>query len=226
MAFEGYPKSFDHPRLYHLTLNGEQSEVYGHKTNAEKGRNLIANGHFTDNTNQWTAGLGWAWNSAEGGRVKGNNTSATFVDTSITPVVGTTYLLTLDAVYLNGSTAVSLGGVSDVIGGSGSFVQYFTATNTNKLTFTGSSASIYLDNIEVREVTLTPGNFMLIKAMGDNDQAYIEYKVKLPNSSNPSTVHTIRCTVGTTINGPFSYVKHNGETATGDAYSLVYEVED
>lgn len=73
---------------------------------------------------------------------------------------------------------------------------------------------------------LKGGTYMLIKAMGDLETSYIEYKVKYPNSANPDTEVTIRTLVGTSLTGPFSYVKHNGESATGDYYTLVHEVED
>ncbi len=73
---------------------------------------------------------------------------------------------------------------------------------------------------------LSGGTYMLIKAMGDLETSFIEYKVKYPNSANPDTEITIRTLVGTSLTGPFSYVKHSDETTAGDYYTLVHEVED
>ena len=77
------------------------------------------------------------------------------------------------------------------------------------------------------------GNYMLIKSFGENSTDYVVYKVKYPNSKSPNTEYTIYTTVGTTLHGPFSYVKHFQEGASGAAinsgqpcWTLVYEVED
>jgi hypothetical protein len=80
--------------------------------------------------------------------------------------------------------------------------------------------------------TISGGNYMLIKAMGDIPTDWVEYDIKYPNSASPDTIYTIRATVGTVLHGPFSYVKHENEGATGGAagsrlcYTLIYEVED
>jgi hypothetical protein len=79
---------------------------------------------------------------------------------------------------------------------------------------------------------LSGGTYWLIKSMGDLSTNWIEYKLKYPTSDDPTEEHTIRVTCGTTLQGPFSYVKHNDEGLSGasgsaqDCYSLVYEVED
>jgi len=81
--------------------------------------------------------------------------------------------------------------------------------------------------------TATGGNYMLIKALGDDATDWIEYEVKYPNSASPSTTVSIKCLVGTSLSGPFSYIKHSSEGASGDTlntaqacYTLVYDVED
>ena len=90
------------------------------------------------------------------------------------------------------------------------------------------------DHPKIHEIekdgVVSGGNYMLIKSFGENSQDYVVYKVKYPNSKSPDTEYTIDTTVGTTLHGPFSYVKHqdegSGAIATGiDAYTLVHEVE-
>ena len=77
------------------------------------------------------------------------------------------------------------------------------------------------------------GNYMLIKAFGDDATEWIEYEVKYPNSASPSTPVLIRCLVGTSLSGPFSYVKHFAEGTSNNpvnspqnCFTLVYDVED
>jgi|3_EtaG_2_1085321.scaffolds.fasta_scaffold00087_48 hypothetical protein len=87
----------------------------------------------------------------------------------------------------------------------------------------------------VGDGTLDGGSYMLIKAMGNVPNDWIEYRVRYPNSVDPTQAYLIRVVVGGTLQGPFSYIKHNdegdnseegGAGTAQDAYTLVYEVED
>lgn len=81
---------------------------------------------------------------------------------------------------------------------------------------------------------VTGGNYMMVKSLGDNVTDYIQYRVKYINSADPTAIHSIKVSVGTTLQGPFSYVRHHSEGTGGaspvagaqDCYTLVYEVED
>ncbi len=80
--------------------------------------------------------------------------------------------------------------------------------------------------------TATGGNYMLIKALGNDATDWVEYEVKYPQSATPDTPVSIKCLVGTSLSGPFSHVKHKFEGESGaapsvqDCYTLVYDVED
>ncbi len=75
------------------------------------------------------------------------------------------------------------------------------------------------------------GQIVYLKAAGGDPSDWIEYEVKYPQSNNPTLLRTIRITVGSSLHGPFSYVKHNveGETGAGasgrDCYTQIFETE-
>jgi hypothetical protein len=223
MALSGYPKTYDATKVYTLTKEGALSTVYGIGAANSASGELVTNGTFDSDLSGWTAGSGWSWFSKEA-RLSSNTGT---LESSFTPVSGKTYQINVKSTKGSGALAVSLGGVSIDIAGSDTYTYYITATNTNALTFTPTgSTSWRVDDVSVKEITDLADNFMAIKPMSENDAGWIEYIVKYPNSANPDTEITIRALTGTTLYGPFSYIKHNDENSTGDHYTLVYEVED
>ena len=81
------------------------------------------------------------------------------------------------------------------------------------------------------EGEIAEGNIAYIKAMGNDVTDWINYLVKMPNSTNPDKLRTIRVVVGNSLYGPFTYVNHQDEGATGagsslqDCYTQVIETE-
>jgi hypothetical protein len=80
-----------------------------------------------------------------------------------------------------------------------------------------------------------PTSAMVMKVHGDDNTEWVEFDLKFPNSENPNTTHTLRMNVGTSLSGPFSYIKRTdsgteseaGGAGTGAvAMVAVYEVED
>ena len=223
MALAGYPQNYDTTKIYTLTKTGVLSTVYGIGAANSAGGELVTNGTFDSDLSSWTAGAGWAYSSSLALLTSNTGTLVS----SFAPVSGKTYKITFTSTLIGGAMAVSLGGTSFSGVGTGNHTYYVTATNTNALTFTPTgSTSFSLDNVSVKEISDLTDNFMMIKPMSNNDAGWVEYIVKYPNSANPDTEVTIRALTGTTLYGPFSYVKHNDENGTGDHYTLVHEVED
>jgi hypothetical protein len=75
------------------------------------------------------------------------------------------------------------------------------------------------------------GHFTYLQVHGDDSGDWVELQVKMPNTSNPNEIKTIKVTSGTGVTGPFTYVKHHDEGASGasasaqDCWTQVYELE-
>ena len=81
--------------------------------------------------------------------------------------------------------------------------------------------------VEGEEIT---GNIAFLKAMGNEPDDWVEYELKFSNTASPATLQTIRVLAGSSLYGPFSYVKHNDEGPTGgtgvqDCYTQIIETE-
>jgi len=83
-----------------------------------------------------------------------------------------------------------------------------------------------------QEATAADGNhFVFLQTHGDDSSDWIELHVKMPNSDNPTETKTIKVTSGSAVTGPFTYVRHNSEGASGAGASAqlcwtqVYKLE-
>tara|TARA_R100000808_G_C2029617_1_gene74062 strand:- start:157 stop:474 length:318 start_codon:yes stop_codon:yes gene_type:complete len=75
------------------------------------------------------------------------------------------------------------------------------------------------------------GHYTYIQVQGNDATDWVTLHVKMPNTSKPDEIKTIKVTVGTSLSGPFTYVKHHAESDSGgidstrDCWTQVYELE-
>jgi hypothetical protein len=130
-----------------------QATAANRPVNGSVGATIISNGDFASDT-VWTKGSGWAIGSG----VATATTSSAGLNQSITPVVGTHYLITYTITRTAGSVTPRFTGGSTVSGtarsAAGTFSDVITAvTGNNVFEFIGSGFSGTVDNVAVQPIT-------------------------------------------------------------------------
>lgn len=130
-------------------------------SDATLGAELVTNGSFTGSATGWTLGTGWAYGSNQAN--KNADGTGTLSQTTVVPVVGKMYKVTLDCVIAtgfpqSGTFTVTLGGYTSEVQNlflnvTKQIVLYVKATTTGSLVITPSNTSRFgIDNVSVKEV--------------------------------------------------------------------------
>jgi hypothetical protein len=139
------------------TKNISTTAVKGTINASYLGADKVTNGNFDLNANGWTLDT-WAWNALPASILLAPAKSSKVAQQNINAEAGKTYNLTYTIVVSGVSHTIqpSIGGTNGASkSASGTYSELIIATNTNNLTFTGSTgigSTIILDTISVKEV--------------------------------------------------------------------------
>ena len=128
--------------------------AYLAKASGTLGAEIITNGTFTTNLSGWV-GAGWAWLASAAKHTPGSATALT--QAAAVPVVGTTYALSITTSGVTAGQATIYVGGGYLIGTTGTFTGYITATSADALRviptddFDGS-----VDSVSMKALTSTP----------------------------------------------------------------------
>lgn len=112
------------------------------------GSNVVVNGTFTGNANNWTLGAGWAY-TANTVQSTGDGTLSQTVSVSASQIWRISYDI---PTYLAGTVTVSIGGTNGTArSSSGTHTEDITASGAGNLIFTPAvGANFTLDNVTAR----------------------------------------------------------------------------
>lgn len=123
------------------------------------GSELLSNGTFASDYTGWSSVNG-AGLSVVGGKLRVTSNSASYgaaVDSTVTPVVGKTYRVSLDIESSGLNCSIQMGGVTmlSVAARSGTYTGYVIATAASKLTLIANTTTgnyVDFDNISIKEL--------------------------------------------------------------------------